>query len=316
MQQYPCKLCMSRSLVCTHLTTGLQIEEGGRRRKISVFWDRVSLCSGEEWERGVECADALCNSSVIVPIISRKTFITGTRNKPWKDVRSQAINISDMTADSAADYVLWDWCLALQLVAMRRKYPSVVLPVLVGDLKDAGFEEEYYTDFFTSDCAPAEIPDVHVHKLHDRLRFHLIHHMYACPITLTHRLHVVAGFSCTRACTVRGTWQMPSLIHSTASSASNCASGQFMRLSTKFSACRLFLSQGCVRLPGVTVMMLLLRRCSTSVRSATLRVSSSQSPWYAFMCALVPFLFSVRICICAHKLNVSVTSLSGLTGCD
>ncbi|MFN9944946.1 MAG: hypothetical protein ACK56I_36310, partial [bacterium] len=36
------------------------------------------------WERGVECADALCNSSVIVPIISRKTFITGTRNKPWK----------------------------------------------------------------------------------------------------------------------------------------------------------------------------------------------------------------------------------------
>ncbi len=145
-----------------------------------MFWDRVSLCSGEAWERGVECADALCNSSVIVPIISRKTFITGTRNKPWKEERSQAINISDMTADSAADYVLWDWCLALQLVAMRRKYPSVVLPVLVGDLRDAGFEEEYYTDFFTSDCAPAEIPDVHVHKLHDRLRFHLIHHMHVC----------------------------------------------------------------------------------------------------------------------------------------
>lgn len=171
-----------------------------------MFWDRVSLRSGEEWERGVECADALCNSSVIVPIISRKTFFTGARNKPRKEEPHQALNIADMTADSAADYVLWDWCLALQLVAMRRKYPSVVLPVLVGDLKDRGFEEEYYTDFFTSDCAPAEIPDVHVRKLHDRLRsprVPLFAGLHA-PMALSHRMHVVAGFFCTHECTVRG----------------------------------------------------------------------------------------------------------------
>ena len=154
-----------------------------------MFWDRVSLRGGEEWERGVESSDALSSSSIIVPIISRKTFFASKGSKSSREdfLYSRSLDrekerengvqdIADMKADSAADSVLWDWCLALELCNMCKGNARLVLPVLVGD---RDLDNELYTDFFTSDCAPKEIPDVHVVTLHERLKFYL-HTRFHC----------------------------------------------------------------------------------------------------------------------------------------
>lgn len=124
------------------LLNSREVEEGGRRRKLRVYWDKVCMSSqGEEWERGVASADALCSSRVVVVLISRATFVNGLQS------------FEGLTSEAQADDILWQWCLALEISGMRTKEAScltVVVPVLIGDIKRGGASDEIYTDFLAS----------------------------------------------------------------------------------------------------------------------------------------------------------------------
>ena len=151
-----------------------QVEEGGRRRKIKVFLDRISLRTDHE-TRNMNAAEALCNSSIVLAIISRGTFFLSS-----PDTQNPTHDFSGLGVESVVDRVLWEWCLAVEISAMRGKHPTLVLPVLVGDFKaDRMLDDECYTDFFTSECAPREVPDVHVRRLYKLLKTFL-HKRFHC----------------------------------------------------------------------------------------------------------------------------------------
>ena len=165
-----------------------EVEDGGKKRKLTVYWDRISA-RGEGLElRSMQGAEAMCSSSVVVAIISRGTFVISEARKDKPEH-----NMAFLSEQSPTDHVLWDWYLALQVSAMRGQYPRVVLPVFVGDARhEKTIDDVYYTDFFTSKCAPLEMPEVHVRKLHERLKLFL-HARFHCvgkaPDAVTMNIH-------------------------------------------------------------------------------------------------------------------------------
>lgn len=77
---------------------GTDIVVDGRARKLRVFWDQECLLSGESWEIGF--SRAICRSTVIVLVLSRKAFTS----------------IGTLTHESPCDNVILEFDLALELV--------------------------------------------------------------------------------------------------------------------------------------------------------------------------------------------------------
>jgi len=118
----------------------LEVVDGGRRRPLRVFWDKVCLIAGKDFESGF--AQALCNSRVVVFVMSRSAYK----------------NIDDLSENSPCDNFILEHALALELV--DAKSISAVLPVFVGDLKSYEGVGSIYNNFFQSCCLPRNIPDI------------------------------------------------------------------------------------------------------------------------------------------------------------
>ena len=52
-----------------------EVKENETTRRLRVFWDKECLVDGQEWEQGF--CNALCSSSVFVPVMSRDAFKKG-----------------------------------------------------------------------------------------------------------------------------------------------------------------------------------------------------------------------------------------------
>jgi len=153
------------------------VEEGGRRRKVVVCMP----LPGEDWEKS---ADALCNSRVIVALVSRQTFVLQNSSDALSSEGNHkgASTFHGLTAESQADDILWQWCLSLEISSIGRREKTIILPVLIGDVEATETENDrptIYTDFLTSECVPLGMPNVRVQALQERLEFYL-HTRFHC----------------------------------------------------------------------------------------------------------------------------------------
>jgi hypothetical protein len=122
-----------RKLFC-HLT----------RRGYRVFWDKLCLAAGRDWEEGF--CDGLVQSRVFIPILSELALFSGTTRG----------DVSMLAPESACDNVVLEHAMALEL--RQRELLEGVLPVLM--------------DAKVSNSA-ARVADVSVAAIDDKLISHL-----------------------------------------------------------------------------------------------------------------------------------------------
>lgn len=127
--------------------------QGGKERKLRVFWDRECLKPGERWEDGF--ASAICSCHMVVLVMSRGTFA----------MDGERYNVAQLTAESECDNVVLEYNLALEL---NKASGIAIMPIFVGDRRDGQF-----THFFESKCMPAIDKEVVVRKISERVEFHL-----------------------------------------------------------------------------------------------------------------------------------------------
>ena len=118
--------------------------------EVKVFWDKLCLANGKNWEEGF--AAGLCCCGIFVPVISR----AATKKR-----------FESLTADSdTVDSVLLEHRLSLELAA--RDLITHIYPIYVGDLDSSG----NYAKYFETDASPVA-PDVQVKKLEASAIHHL-----------------------------------------------------------------------------------------------------------------------------------------------
>ena len=127
--------------------------QGGKERKLRVFWDRECLKPGERWEDGF--ASAICSCHLVVLVMSRGTFA----------MDGERYNVAQLTAESECDNVVLEYNLALEL---NKAKGIAIMPIFVGDRRDGQF-----THFFESKCMPAIDKEVVVRKISEKVEFHL-----------------------------------------------------------------------------------------------------------------------------------------------
>lgn len=127
----------------------MQVVEGGKRRPLRVFWDKVCLIAGEDFERGF--SRALCNSRLVVFVMSRAAYQ----------------NIQALTENSSCDNFILEHALTLELVDNKRV--SAVLPLFVGDLKSYEGVGCLYSNFFQSNCLPRNIPGIVLSSVQEKV---------------------------------------------------------------------------------------------------------------------------------------------------
>ena len=108
---------------------------------LRVFWDKICLEAGKDWEEGF--AVGLCGSGIFVPVISR-----GALKSRYESLH----------AESNVDNVLLEHRLALELNALD--LVTHIYPIYVGDVDGTG----NYGYYFSSDAVP-NAPDITVVKL-------------------------------------------------------------------------------------------------------------------------------------------------------
>jgi hypothetical protein len=131
----------------------MEVKAGNTSRMLRVFWDKVCLVAGEDFETGF--ARALCNSRVVVIVMSRSAYQ----------------NIFSLKESSQCDNFILEHILTMELV--DRKRLSAVLPVFVGDLKSCEGVGSLYTNFFQSGCLPKDVPDVVVSSINQKVNDYL-----------------------------------------------------------------------------------------------------------------------------------------------
>ena len=131
----------------------MEVKAGNTKRMLRVFWDKVCLVAGEDFETGF--ARALCNSRVVVIVMSRSAYQ----------------NTCTLKESSPCDNFILEHILTMELV--DRKRLSAVLPVFVGDLKSCEGVGSLYTNFFQSGCLPKDVPDVVVSSINQKVNDYL-----------------------------------------------------------------------------------------------------------------------------------------------
>ena len=135
----------------------LKLYEELQQKELNVWMDLHSLIPGENWEEGF--CKGLVNSAFMVCIVSKESI-----NHP-NDTRA---NFSKLETSSKCDNVLLEWRLGLELLG--RGLLAGLFPVLVGDQLE---EQNKFSDYFRSNCAPRFDSDVVVDSVEQKLYNHL-----------------------------------------------------------------------------------------------------------------------------------------------
>jgi hypothetical protein len=118
--------CMARYRVATDQGNVEELYTALTRRGFRVFWDKLCLADGRDWEEGF--CDGLVQSRVFIPLLSEAALYKG-------DKKNKA-NVSLLKADSDCDNVVLEHAMVLEL--KQRKLIERVVPVLM----DAGVSAE------------------------------------------------------------------------------------------------------------------------------------------------------------------------------
>ena len=153
----------------------MEVIEGSKRRPLRVFWDKVCLIAGKDFESGF--SQALCNSRLVVFIMSRKAYQ----------------NIDTLTENSSCDNFILEHALTLELFENKRV--SAVLPLFVGDLKSYEGVGFLYSNFFQSGCLP-NIPDIVLSSVQEKVGDYLsqLEIKVSCPRTLNQIFKEITQF--------------------------------------------------------------------------------------------------------------------------
>ena len=125
----------------------------GTQKKVRCYLDQTRLVHGERWDVGF--MDGLCNSTVIVPIVSAGCL-------------APMMKLTGDAADDAIDNVLLEWTAALELHE-RRDRVSAVLPLLVGGEDGGDMFADANRQFGGVDALPKAIPTATLAKLKKHL---------------------------------------------------------------------------------------------------------------------------------------------------
>jgi TIR domain len=149
--------------VASDTNIALLIYEKLTKRGIKVWFDKMNILPGREWEQ--EFADGLLTSSCFVCLLSRNAI-----NHPNKPMQ----NFNTLEASSKADSVLIEWNLALEFA--ERGLLTKIYPIMIGDKEIEETEGEpmvTYTNYFSSGCHPSGCKDVIVESVELRMKAHL-----------------------------------------------------------------------------------------------------------------------------------------------
>jgi TIR domain len=149
--------------VASDANIALLIYERLSRRGIRVWFDKMNILPGREWEQ--EFADGLLTSSCFVCLLSRNAI-----NHPNKPVQ----NFNSLESSSKADSVLIEWNLALEFA--ERGLLTKIYPIMIGDKVITETEGEpmvTYTNYFSSGCHPSGCRDIIVESVELRMKAHL-----------------------------------------------------------------------------------------------------------------------------------------------
>ena len=131
-----------------------------------VYWDKVSLLPGEDWEQGF--IEGLVSSRAFVPLLSRDAI--NHPDKAWQ-------NLSTLTSDSDCDNVFLEYRLAVELQGLG--LIEKMCPIFIGDVdKDTKEYSHYYDD----GCHPSSLPEVAVMSVEEKLRLHLENQALGTPM--------------------------------------------------------------------------------------------------------------------------------------
>jgi serine/threonine protein kinase len=135
-----------------------------KERGYRVFWDKLELHKGREWEK--EFCEGLVCSHVFVPLLSQAAI---------KNLTNERANFEALREESACDNVLLEHRLALEL--KDRGYIKSILPLLIGQCTEGVFDK------FKFDQLPAasKLPKVQVRALESKLKMHLDNHGLGTP---------------------------------------------------------------------------------------------------------------------------------------
>ena len=130
-----------------------------------VFWDKVCLETGVNWEEGF-CA-GFVSSRAYVPLLSRKGI--NNPDREWQ-------NFSKLTADSRCDNVFLEQRMAVELHELG--LIESMFPIFIADL-DISTNE--YGKYFASGCHPV-LPDIQVGEVEKKLREHMENQALGTPL--------------------------------------------------------------------------------------------------------------------------------------
>ena len=149
--------------VASDSNIALLIYEKLSRRGIRVWFDKMNILPGRDWEQ--EFADGLLTSSCFVCLLSRNAI-----NHPTKPNQ----NFNTLASSSKADSVLIEWTLALEFA--ERGLLTKIYPIMIGDKVVEETEAEpkaTYTNYFSSGCHPSSCKDTIVESVELRMKAHL-----------------------------------------------------------------------------------------------------------------------------------------------
>lgn len=113
---------------------------------MKVWWDKLCLESGKDWEEGF--CNGLMKSCIFLPILSREAINSSTKPKCC---------FANLKKDSRCDNVLLEHKLALDL--SERGLIEFIFPVMIGDLNsNSEHGEPSYGNYFANGCHPNTQP--------------------------------------------------------------------------------------------------------------------------------------------------------------
>lgn len=129
---------------------------------LRVYWDKVSLKAGVNWEEGF--CDGLVSSRIFVPLLSRDSINHSTI--PWQ-------NFSSLEENSRCDNVFLEHRLALELHHLGLL--EYIHPLMIGDSangKSVPVDERVYSNYFKTGCNP-NTKDVQVTSVEEKVLMHM-----------------------------------------------------------------------------------------------------------------------------------------------
>ena len=134
---------------------------------LRVFWDKVCLQPGEDWEKGF--VEGLINSRSFVPLLSQEALNSSSNDRQ---------NISKLDYDSPCDNVLLEYRLATELQELG--FIEKIFPVFIGNYDS---NTDTYGNYFSGGCHPSSVPDISVYSLEEKLRSHMEYQSLGTPIS-------------------------------------------------------------------------------------------------------------------------------------